>query len=227
MINIIMTTYAPTEERAACAQRVVDGLSSFLRSSEALSLHIADDGSPVQYTSDLVAYAKVSNFFDNVTYTVVPRLGIGGSLNKALSLLASGELWMYITDDWLLKEALNLDNAITLLRRYGYDYIRLGPIHAGIEGEVKFHEDVQYFLDLHFWRGGFCFATRPFLATRAFYVKMGNFPEKLDVYDTERAYSDRSIMMADDIKMAFTGSFDTRKLFEHIGESCPVGHLLP
>lgn len=224
MITIVMTTYAPDDARAVCAQRVVQSLSDFLMCEEPIALHIADDGSEPRYTSDLVSYAEALGNFEAVTFTVANRLGIGGSLNRALRTITP-ELWLYITDDWLVLDYWNINKAVKLVREHRYDYVRLGPIHPGLLGRTKYIEGLEYFLELNPGFGGVCFATRPFLANWDFYSHMGPFPEKLDAYDTERIYAERA--RDRNARMAFCGLFDTRSLFEHIGDVSPVGKIKP
>lgn len=232
-VTVIMTTYAPDEARARCAKIVVESLDKYLGLSEGeggVALHIADDGSPEKYTASLVNYAR--EFF-NVSYTVAPRRGIGGSLNLALQHLhwrdvggAGDGLYMYITDDWKLIDDLDLDTPVGLIRGLNYDYVRLGPIHAGLRGVTRYTENLEYFLELEPSYGGFCFATRPFLCRPRFFEVVGSFAELKDAYDTERDYSDRiNYIHHRNLKLAFAGLFDTRSLWEHIGDVSPVGHI--
>lgn len=233
MITIVMTSYMPDEARALCAQRVIQSLVDNLKSQEHLAFHLADDGSPINFYEDIIAYASaagsIDNVFKKVTSTRVERRGIGGSLNEALEFLRitrGTKRWMYITDDWLLKKELNLDRANLLIHNYGFDCVRLGPIHPNLSGITRYYSDVEYYLQLWPTFGGYCFATRPFLANIRMFDVIGRFPEKLDAYDTERIYAE-TIAKHNDIAIAFLGPFDTTDLWEHIGDVSPVGKIQP
>lgn len=232
-IRIVMTSYMPDKARLECAKDAVTSLFGGLITTvdlhtmrqgglERIAIHISDDGSPSDHYYDLVTCARY--FPWEVTASVSPRLGIGGSLNTAMKSISSDDLWLYTTDDWKLTDILNLDVPIRLLREQNYDYVRLGPIHAGLTGETRYAEGLEYWLHLHHSMGGFCFATRPFLATKAFYEKIGPFPEKLDAYDHERVYAER-IRDAAWVNLAFAGRFDTRQQWKHLGDVSPVGKI--
>jgi hypothetical protein len=63
--------------------------------------------------------------------------------------------------------------------------------------------------------GGFCFATRPFLATKGFYEKIGPFDERLNSYETERLYAER--VAKSTAKLAYWGGIDLAGPWEHVG----------
>jgi len=149
--------------------------------------------------------------------TTGKRLGIGGSLNRVLSIVNNP--WMYTTDDWFLTEKLDLTNPLKLLSR-GYDFVRLGPVHPNLLCETKF--DGYWWLDVSTVTG-FAFATRPFLATKEFYDRIGPFKEHVNAYDTERDYSDR--VTAKKAKVAYS-DVSLSGPWEHIGDY-EVGTLYP
>lgn len=224
-IKIVMTSYMPDEARLECAMEVATALGSFLHANESIALHIADDGSPNVFLPRLVDYARSIRLFNSISYTIVPRLGIGGSLNAALANVAADELWFYITDDWLLLDKLDLSNQATMIRTRKYDYVRVGPIHPNIHCVVRYGEGFEYWLEMQPEYGGYCFATRPFLASKQFYERVGPFLENHDAYDTERDYAER--VRDSGVYMAYVGLLDTRSLWKHIGDVSPVGHIQP
>jgi hypothetical protein len=193
-----------------------------LRSPEPLRLHVADDDSYEDtYIYNLLDKAG-SAWGVASSYTNAQRNGIGASLNLALERLErDDDLWMYITDDWLLTAPLDLSLAVWLLRERQRDYVRLGPIHPNLHC-ITCHHNGAWWLDLEQEFGGFAFATRPFLATRRFYREVGPFPENLDAYDTERIYAER-------VSRMYTISLSAINLhgpWRHIGD-VEVGDIQP
>lgn len=222
-----MTCYAPVEERAMYAQRVAQSLADYLRADEPIALHVADDGSPEPYCADLVAYADaIRDFghFDHVSYSVSPRMGIGGSLNLAMQHIADDELFFYITDDWELTNYIDLSVPARLIRDLNYDYVRVGPIHPNLVCATRYEQGYDFWLELQPQYGGFCFATRPFLARKRFYDVVGPFEEYLDAYDTERLYAEKVKQEYSQVKLAHVG--DLTGCFQHIGKF-PVGKIQP
>jgi hypothetical protein len=135
---------------------------------------------------------------EDVSIVTGPHGGIGASLNRALARVAHNELWLYTTDDWELQDSydrgsINLDKAIWLIREEEYDFVRLGPIHPNLPCFTKFTVGPGWWLHLEFG-SGFVFGTRPFLASKRFYEKVGPFLEGVDAYVCERDYSDRCNM---------------------------------
>jgi hypothetical protein len=216
MITIVMTTYFPDNavgrERQEYARQCMWSLR-LLDSSESLRLHRADDGSDlpldVDETRDLHTYWET-----HYTQTDAQRRGIGASLNLALDAIQ--DLWLYTTDDWLLIKRLDLDGPIRLLRDRGYDLIRLGPIHPGVHCIAKFEQNIGWWLDLQQSYGGFAFATRPFIATKQFYDKVGPFKEMCDSYEAERDYAAR-IEPLSNVRMAYWGGISLSGPWTHVG----------
>jgi hypothetical protein len=218
-VTIIMTTYAPTNDhpRVSYAIQVLDYLRHFLAYPGPIHLHIADDGSPPEYVPGLIDYARALGY-PQVSSTNAARNGIGASLNLAVASLPSDDdIWMYITDDWLLTRALDITNAVRLItdQRTLYDYVRLGPTHPRLHCEVAYEMDLGFWLHLQqFHDNGYYFATRPFLATKQFWQYIGPFQERVDAYVTERDYSDR--VNKSDAMLAEIG--DLNGPWQHIGE---------
>lgn len=215
MITIVMTTYFPNstagQARRQYAYRCIDSLK-LLTAPEALRLHRADDGSDLLFDSrpalDLCEYWET-----HYTSTDSRHRGIGASLN--LALLNIDDLWLYTTDDWLLTQELDLRGPVKLLRDREYDLVRLGPIHPGLTCVTRFEQGLGWWLDLQAHYGGFAFATRPFIATKQFYNKMGPFDEYPGSYETERLYAERVAKVP--CKLAYWGGIDLAGPWEHIG----------
>lgn len=194
-VRVVITTYCPSDghPRGEYLASVLNSLRRRLESSEPIRYVIANDGNPCDPHIECCPTAK----YEDVTVVGGGRVGIGGSLNRAIgSTVLPDDLWLYTTDDWLLIDRLDLTQAIKLIRQPEkvstvYDYVRLGPPHPNIWCMTKFHADIGWWLQLSAMNGGFVFATRPFLATRSFYDKIGPFKEQCDAYECERDYADR------------------------------------
>lgn len=64
---------------------------------------------------------------------------------------------------------------------------------------------------------GYAFATRPFLATKDLWKKIGPFDEGLNAYETERLYAER-IAHRRVVQIASDGEISLAGPWEHIGE---------
>lgn len=207
MVTVVMTTYNPTPDspRNQYAQRCLGYLQRFLTAPGPMDLVIADDGSPEPFVPlwDREVWA---------TKRVVtgPRVGIGGSLNRALQDVRGP--WMYTTDDWLLQAPLDLETPLWLLDQ-GYDFVRLGPIHPNLPCRTR-HEGGRWWLQLYTEDRGFVFGTRPFLAAGSLVEKVGLFDEGLDAYDTERLYNDRVLAHPS----VYAAAINLLGPWDHIGE---------
>lgn len=219
-ITIVMTTYAPVPQRAAYAIRTMHGLVENIVTDASVRLHIADDGSTVQldFMNEL-CYLSREAWGTDCTITNAMRGGIGKSLNLAMQNV--GDMWMYITDDWLLTDKLDLIKPRRLIAEAGYDYVRLGPVHPDLRCITRFNQDLGWWLEIHPEFGGFGFATRPFLAARRLYESIGPFNEGVNSYEVERMYAERC--SSHRVRMAAT---ELTGPWEHIGEY-EVGYVDP
>jgi glycosyltransferase involved in cell wall biosynthesis len=219
MITIVMSCYNPPNSnnaRAKYSRETLECLIKYLPKFD-YKLHVADDGS-IENTFIVDLCNRATAVWKNEsTYTITKRQGIGASLNAALREgVKDTALWMYITDDWCLTDTLPLAQAIALLTDFGYDMVKLGPIHPNLLSQTRFDLSIGWWLDL-FNTTGFVFATRPFLATKEFWYKVGPFDEKLNAYETERLYSER-VHRDPRLKMAQTGDITLLGPWRHIGE---------
>lgn len=204
-------------QRAACLQLTIDSMLRGIVCDEQLNLVLADDGSP-ELRLDVIqkVMKECDSYWESVShYTNSHRHGIGASLNCAMSCVGSGGLWMYNTDDWRLTNILDLSGPVSLLRNRGYDLVRLGPIHPDLRCTSRFESTIGWWLDLDCQYGGFAFATRPFIATRGFYDKVGPFDEMLNSYETERLYAER--VSRTTCKLAYWGGVDLAGPWQHLG----------
>lgn len=222
MITVLMTTYAPTNERAEYARETLRALIKFARATEPIRLHVADDGSPNKEFIQYLMHKASAAWGTNSTWSDAKRSGVGGSINEALKWVDHDELWFYITDDWVLTRHLYLDRPARLIRSELRDIVRLGPIHPNLECTTRFAVPHGWWLDINQSCGGFAFATRPFLATKDFVIKVGPFLTGANAYDTERDYAHRVSLMPD-IKIS---SINMRGPWKTIGEY-EVGEIVP
>lgn len=198
-ITIVMTTYVPTDAtiRAEYAVTSASALVTHLTVSDPtyLKLHVADDTDPPYDNKTLLSLGSNNNSkWLPTTTTHSLHTGVGGSLNAALEYIhtptPTHDLWLYTTDDWVLTKPLSLDIPMALITNFGYDLVRLGPIHPNLCCATRFHTSVGYFLEIEN-DYGFAFATRPFLSNFNLLTKVGPFPTNVDAYATERMYADR------------------------------------
>lgn len=227
MIKVVVTTYVPEtgHPRASYLGTTLASLYRNLGAPESIEFLIANDGPH----NDSNVLEVAIDVFGNYTGWYVaggPRAGIGGSLNRALREVAQDDLWMYTTDDWKLNYRYGLSQAVRLIREQDYDYVRLGPPHPNVVCQTKYEQGLGFWLELWPKGGGFAFATRPFVATKQFYEKIGPFKEHCDAYVCERDYSDRVTDMWSHVRLAevVNGSFEGP--WQHIGE-VEVGDRYP
>lgn len=217
MVAVVMSTWNPPGgERGRYAVETVKALVGNLYCKDAciFRLIIADDGSDDNgfiYECAEIAY---SAWGVRTVATVANRHGIGGSLNKALEQVGIAEHWLYCTDDWVLTKPLDIAPALTLMREFEYDYVRLNPMHPNLACKTKFAERVGWWLEIDQTQGGYAFATRPFLATKKFYTHVGPFAENLDAYKTETDYA---IRVSKERGLRLAGLVDLHGGWKHVG----------
>jgi hypothetical protein len=191
VLSIVMTTYSPFKNspREAYADVCINSIMENLIVPGGVKFVFADDGSADKDYLKRVVKVTKDHYGTLSVATSFAHRGIGASLNTALQTSVNTNYWMYTTDDWRLIDKLNLNLAFKLLNA-GYDLVRLGPIHPNLSCETKFNVDNGWWLDVHN-SSGYAFATRPFVATKAFYNRIGQFDEMPGAYETERLYAER------------------------------------
>ena len=225
MVDVIVTTYFTKEvpQREEYARQAVKSLYDNLSCDEDQTLHmiIADDSQSVDDGCAAELVNNTQSGWRGSTYTNSHHRGIGASLNTAMKHVpvVNGK-WMYTTDDWVLTHPLNLSKPCRLLDK-GYDLVRLGPVHPNLRCTTRFEQGVGWWLDLDAHYGGFAFSTRPFVATREFYDKVGPFDELLNSYETERLYAER--VAHSTCKLAYWGGVSLDGPWYHVGIEC-VGY---
>lgn len=134
LITIVTATYFSRdhrgEERMENARASVQSWLRHLQYPE-IALHVADDGSDQALWDRFCAYHQGIR----ITYSRQRRRGIGASLNAGLSLAWSAGMALYIQDDLLLEEDLDLSFPAAVLDaepRIGA--VRIGLPHPGTAG---------------------------------------------------------------------------------------------
>lgn len=217
VVNVIMTTYFSNDapERQEYAVESLQSLLTNLHSSDGLRLIVSDDSeAPYEIANKLMHMPEAAGYhlWHSATYSNSEHYGIGASLNRSLKYV--DKYWMYTTDDWRLECPLSLDGPMRLLGQ-GYDLVRLGPVHPDLQCVTRFQAGLGWWLDLRQEYGGFAFATRPFIATKTFYEKIGPFDERLNSYETERLYAER--VARSTARLAYWGGVNLAGPWYHVG----------
>lgn len=224
VVSVVVTTFftEAVPQREQYAKQAVSSLLNNLTCEDGLQLVLADDSLVIKETANQLLVtandAKYDKWHGN-SYVNSGHRGIGASLNRAMKQVK--DYWVYTTDDWILTHPLNLDGPLRLLRQ-DYDLVRLGPVHPDLQCVTRFDSSIGWWLDLRQEYGGFCFSTRPFVATKAFWEKVGPFDEGLNSYETERLYAER--VGKSTSKLAYWGAVNLAGPWEHIGLEC-VGYM--
>lgn len=230
-IHVLVTGYVPdggdaTHPRAKYAIAAIRSLFKHLKSSERIQLLYANDGPITQpHCAEIIRIVHAETTWA-ISISTGPRQGIGGSLNRAMAYVETDDLWMYTTDDWVLTEDYDLSKAAWLVRNRNYDYVRLGPPHPNIHAIIRFEQGLGFWLQLQPQHGGYTFATRPFVASRAFYTEVGLFRADCDAYVCERDYSDRVAELEGSLRLGEVVHSTLEGPWEHIGE-LEVGNSYP
>lgn len=192
-VAVVMTTYFPDSavgrRRLANAKRVIQSIYNNL--TPLPFLVVADDsGIGTEWAAQVL-----SDYRGQAAVVSGPNLGVGASLNRAITYLDSlwtGEpwSWLYLPDDFLLTRPLDLTQAAQLLD-YNYSYVRLDLPHPNLACVTKFHAPIGWWLELSYALGGFVFATRPTLISRMVHYSVGLFLEQADSYAVELDISRR------------------------------------
>jgi hypothetical protein len=213
MVTVIMTTYDDGNgARYKYADRSIWALTAQLGNGPH-KLILADDGSPNVEFLNTLALPEHTGWERQIV--TGPHDGIGASLNRALLEVKTWPV-MYTTDDWLLTEPLDLTLPLLLLE-YGYDIVRLGPIHPNLYCVTKFTQHWGWWLHVS-TLSGYAFATRPFLANKMFFDKIGPWKEGVDSYAAEVDYSARVQEYAGDGLGIQIAAINLAGPWEHIGE---------
>ncbi len=218
-ITILIVTYdRPTEIR-----RTIDALRDKIQYAGPLRWHIADDGSPGEYVTEIVR-----DYQENldITATVTPRLGWGANVNKALQHPRMTDLIFLCEDDYIALHPLNFNYGAALLLSSD----ELGVVrYDGLEGHVglnmwlkecKVAGDTFSYLEIDREKSTHLniYSNRPHLRHRRWHDALGLYPENLPLGKTEETYAHRVRNRLD--APGFAVLMDgLPRAFDHIGKS--------
>ncbi len=183
LLNIVTTTYFPDNaqgrRRADFAQKCIRSWNKYLHYDGPITIHIADDGSPIN---------TILRNEPNIVRSYGDRKGVGASLNRGLQTsFVVSPLVVYIMDDWMLEEKIHLSPWVRLLLEdKDIGIVRLGPPHPGLTGEViNYPHGWALKLDRHH----FAYGLRPAIYHKRFFDAYGWFNEGESAVETERKFN--------------------------------------
>lgn len=226
-IGVVMTTCAREgrvgDLRASYAEQTIASLAN-LHYDGPMRLHFADDGSRDGYREHLLQWGRRHpQDWNNVTVTNAHGQGIGKGLNLALEFLDC-DLIFHLPDDYELIGDLDLTIPAALLEDESLGMVRTGMVHPGLQARSEYGgPELQYYWVIDKARSGFAFGLRTWLAHRRFFQAYGEFPEGVDLYNTERIYNER-VRETDGPGIAYAGNVQLNHPWRHIGETaCSEG----
>lgn len=183
-VTIVMTTWFTQFQRLHLAEQTLESWKYKLLYSGELRLHVADDGSTLNFEPEKI-------WDGPVTYSKQFRHGVGASLNKGFAeAYKTSPYIFYGVDDWILQEPFDLDPWIRLLReREDVGIVRLGPPHPNLKGTIEtLTEDWQGW-GLRLDRYGLTVGDRPMLVHKRWTDYYGWRKEDCNAQECERLES--------------------------------------
>lgn len=183
-ITIVMTTYFVDKQRQELAKKTLDTWEKMLYYSGNINLHIADDGSTLDWQLD-------SQW--SVSYSRQERRGVGASLNAGFcKAFETSPIVLYAVDDWLLEQPFDLTPWVQLLEeRTDVGIVRLGPPHPYLRGEIMPYTTNWQGWALRLDRYGLTVGHRPELFHQRYINAYGWFDEDVNAQECERLASVR------------------------------------
>lgn len=187
MLAIVLLTY----NRLEYAKRTLASTLANLRTSEELHVHIASDGDEESYLEGLRDLARQHLGCESkVTVTSVNQLGYGASYNAATQVvhnLSGAEFVLPLEDDWELRNVLDVDPILQVLRDRVFGCIRMGYIGYTQQLRASFvsHGGYHYLALDPDSPEPHVFAGHPRIETVAWQRRVGPWPEGLQPGQTE------------------------------------------
>lgn len=210
LITIMTTAYYPDSElgkaRADMAVKVVDSWFEHLKYKGQFAFHLSDDGSGIDYKTNPIKSVSV-------TMSRQERGGIGASLNKGFeTAFMESQLVLFIIDDMMLLEDVDLNPWVELFEHKDIGMIRLGLPHPGLTGKVVYYPQGSVLLiDRH----DFAFGFRPALIHKRFFDSYGLFEEGINALECERIYNLKYCQSeGPNIVYAFTNPWEHKGILE-------------
>lgn len=164
---------------------------SWEKVSPRCALHIADDGSDHELFDPFIS--ELQKVY-TLTWSRQERGGIGASLNKGLAQAwANGGLALYIVDDMLLEQPLDLSFPAKVLEECpDIMMVRIGLPHPDTTGRVRhfpaMHDYESYMLELD--PHHYATTHRPFMAHKRM-MAYGPYQEGIPAGDCETEWNQR------------------------------------
>lgn len=185
-ITIVMTTWFTQTQRIEVALEALNSWKNYLIYAEELRLHVADDGSALDWNPEKVWDGKI-------TRSRQERLGVGASLNAGFKqAFKTSPLVLYAVDDWQLTEPFDITPWVRLLlEREDVGIVRLGPPHPHLKGTILPYTEEWQGWALRLDRYGLAVGHRPELFHQRMLDYYGLFDERVNAQECERLYSVR------------------------------------
>lgn len=185
-ITIVMTTWFRDEQRKEVAEDTLRSWVKYMRYDGELRLHVADDGSTVEWEPELIFWRGP------VTRSRQERHGLGASLNRGFAqALETSPLVFYCGgDDWKLTQPFDLTPwAQVLLEQDHVGIVRLGMPSPFLRGEVVIYGENWQGWGLKLEPYGLCTGFRPELFHQRMIDYYGWFAENINALECERLYN--------------------------------------
>lgn len=203
-VTVVITTYAPNEERAAVAERTIKSFSENLNYP---NLHwiISDDGSP----NHNEFMERLKQYVPDAETLNINRGGVGKSKNTALAKAFERSHLVFLSeDDWLLSEPLDLLTYVQLMLDYGdICMVRFGFL--GGEFTAKY---TGYGYPLDFWSlqrdsGLYVYSGQVSLRAKSLYDIVGWHKEGVDAGTEELDFCHRYNNTSHNLKILWPAKF--------------------
>ena len=181
-----------------------------------IGFHIADDGSGPDYVAAL--QAKIGDTY-SVTVSDGARGGVGNNMNLGIeACLERADLWLHLEDDWVLREPLDLEPCVRLLREdESIGMVRLGRLSGGLHADTIGGAD-RVWWKLHRASDTYVFSGNASLRHRRFHEAYGNYTAGLTPGKTELNYCAKFNSM-EGPEIVWPAWLTPEQTFQHIGDS--------
>lgn len=217
-INVVLLTYGNGDERTEYAVRTAEAMVKHLAYPE-LAFYIADDGSNQRHLDSVL---KCFEGQPVSGWHTIPGGTYGANVNKAYAAVKDiSKLTMWIEDDWVLRDRLDLyPYAALLMEQESIGMVRLGYLNLNMSGKVFGHSGRLY------WRldrdaDDYVFTGHPSVRHNRFFDAYGNYQEGLNPGLTELSYGLQYRRGSGPDIVWPVGLVDDREMwgpFDHVGE---------
>lgn len=217
-VTVLIVTYNRPKE----IRKTIRALSTLLRYEGQLRWHIADDGTPGDYLTELESDLQTEGI--EFTSTVTSRQGWGVNVNTAWDAI-EGDFVFLCEDDYVARQECNLTHGVALLLAepaiglVRYDGLAGHKLNLFLR-EVKKTEAgrLDYLVVSRDSPHLNIYSNRPHLVHRRFYEQIGRYVEGKSLGMTEVDYAHR---VKDEERGLLVVTLDDgiRRAFKHVGRS--------